>query len=414
MELITHRPPGGPDILILRDPAALTASFGWFVATGARDESPEMAGVSHFLEHMVFKGTASRSADAINRELDHLGAHSNAYTSEDRTVFYASVIPECQRRVVDLLTDLMQPSLEAEQFDLERQVILEEIAMYEDQPPYGAFERANELFFGTHPLATRVLGTAETVSNMTVEQMRQYHRQRYTRDNMIFAASGMVDVDDLIEQIEGMVQDWPATAQVRPAPAPAFLAGRDVIERELTHQHYAVMVWPGLDWHHADRYALKLLCSVLADHGSSRMFWALIDNGLAESVSLYPQYFGDCGCITGFLCCAPEDAPLVEDTFYQVLQGLAEKPIEHRELNLAKNRIESHLVMSDEYPSNRMFMLGNAWLERGEYLSLEAELQRLAAVQLDDIQRMAALLTKEPLVRVEVVEAQEAGGESGG
>ncbi len=409
MELITHRPPGGPDILILRDPAALTASYGWFVGTGARDERPEIAGVSHFLEHMVFKGTASRSADAINRELDHLGAHSNAFTSEDRTVFYASVIPECQRRAVDLLTDLMQPSLDAEQFDLERQVVLEEIAMYEDQPPYGAFERANELFFGTHPLSTRVLGTAETVSDMTVEQIREYHRHRYTRDNMVFASSGQVDVDALIEQIEGMVRDWPEKSRSLPTTTPVFSTGQDVIQRELSHQHYAVLMWPGLDWEHRDRYALRLLCSALADHGSSRMFWALIDNGLAESVSLSPQYFRECGCVTGFVCCSPEDAQQVEDTVSEILRGVLEKPIDPRELTLAKNRIQSQLVMAHEHPANRMFMLGNAWLERREYLSLDTILQHFASVESEDIQRVAALLAQEPLVRVRVVETREEG-----
>ena len=292
MELLTHKSESGPEIVVLQDPTAFTTSLGWFVDTGARDEQPEVAGVSHFLEHMVFKGTERRTAAEVNRELDHLGAHSNAYTSEDSTVFYASVLPECQSHAVDLLTDIMQPLLREEDFETERQVVLEEIAMYDDQPPYGAFEKASELFFGEHPLATRVLGSSETVADMTVSQMHEYHRGRYTKDNMFLIASGKVDMPQLIEHVSKVSENWPAESQPRVTLPANYHSGSAVIERESTHQHYEVQMWPGLSRNDPRRYALRMLCTILADDTGSRLFWELIDTGRAETAAIWPQFFG--------------------------------------------------------------------------------------------------------------------------
>ncbi|GIW97317.1 MAG: zinc protease [Pirellulaceae bacterium] len=404
MELIDYRPPGGPQILALHDPAALTASYGWFVNTGARDESADIAGASHFLEHMVFKGTARRSAEQINRELDYLGARSNAFTSEDRTVYYASVLPECQGQAVDLLSDLMQPRLDQDLFELERQVILEEIAMYDDQPPYGAFERAAELFFGDHPLARRVLGTIESVSDLSVEQLQEYHQRRYTKDNMLFVAAGRLRVDELIAQVERLSRDFPAQASSSPQPSVEFHRQSAAVEKGLAHQHYVVMMWPGISWSDERRFALRLLAAAIADSSSSRLFWELIDNGRAETAFVYPQFFRDCGCLTGMLCCAPQDAAEVEEIFVRTVSGVRARPIDARELELARQRITSGLILADEYPQHRMFALGSAWLERQEFLSLDALLAKYAAVDVDDVAAVADALCAEPWVSVRVVE----------
>lgn len=403
MELITHKADAGPEIVVLEDPTAFTASFGWFVKTGVRDERAEVAGVSHFLEHMVFKGTPRRSAEDVNRELDHLGAQSNAFTSEDSTVFYASVLPECQRQAVDLLTDLMQPLLREDDFEMERQVILEEIAMYDDQPPYGAFERATELFFGDHPLATRVLGTPETVADMTVAQMHEYHRQRYTKDNMYLVASGRVDVPQLIDFVTELSESWPAKAVSPEVRLPEFGSGQESIERELTHQHYAVQVWPGLSCNDPDRYALRMLCSILADDSGSRLFWELIDTGKAETATLWPQMFDDCGCLTGYLCCAPEDAEENEGILARVLRSAIENGVTEKELALARNKISSSLILSDERPGNRLFALGQSWLSRQNYEPLEVVLGKYHDVTAEDVLRIAERTLNRDSVTVKVV-----------
>lgn len=403
MDLTTHRSEDGPEIVVLNDPTAFTSSFGWFVKTGARDETEEIAGVSHFLEHMVFKGTQRRSAEDVNRELDHLGAQSNAYTSEDSTVFYASVLPECQEHAVDLLTDLMQPQLHESEFETEKQVVLEEIAMYDDQPPYGAFERANELFFGEHPLATRVLGSVETVADLTVGQMQAYHRQRYAKDNMYLVASGRVDVAALVDQVAGLSEAWPNSAKSLVATeAPEFGEGHESIERELAHQTYMIRLWPGLDCNDPDRYALRTLCSILADDSGSRLFWELIDTGKAETAALWPQMFSDCGCITGYMCCAPEDFEENDATLQKILEDVVKNGVTDKELELARNKVESSLILSDERPGNRLFALGQSWLSRKNYEPLDVVLGKYRDVGKADIQRAAerTLLGKSVTVRV--------------
>lgn len=403
MELLVHKAGAGPEIVVLHDPTAFTASLGWFVRTGARDESPEVAGVSHFLEHMVFKGTQRRTADEVNRELDHLGAQSNAYTSEDSTVFYASVLPECQPQAVDLLTDIMQPMLREEDFETERQVILEEIAMYDDQPPYGAFERVTELFFGDHPLSTRVLGTTESVSDMLVGQMHEYHRARYTRENMFLVASGHIDFEQLVDYVAKATADWPSAPAPRQPRQPVFGSGQVVIERESTHQYYAAQLWPGVDCNSADRYALRMLCSVLADEGGSRLFWELIDTGKAETATLWPQFFDECGCVVGYLCCAPEDAEENEEIFRHVIEQTLREGVTQKEIELTRNKIASSLILSDERPSNRLFALGQSWLNRRNYEPLDVVLARYAAVTAEDMMDVAQRTLCLPNATVKVV-----------
>lgn len=403
MELITHRVEGGPEIVTLHDPTALTMSLGWFVKTGSRNESVEIAGVSHFLEHMVFKGTPRRTADQVNRELDHLGAHSNAYTSEDATVFYASILPDCQFQAVDLLTDLMQPTLNEEEFETERQVVLEEIAMYDDQPPYGAFEKLSEMFFGDHPLATRILGTEESVAEMPVAQMRKYHSQRYTQDNMYLVASGNVDVDALTKQVTALAQGWPQRAVVADCRPPSFGHGEATITKDSVHQHYEVMAWPGLSRNSLKRYALRILCTIVADDAGSRLFWELIDTGRAETAAIWPQMFDDCGGLLGYLCCAPEDAESNAEVFERVIAEVCDRGVTDSELELAKKKIASGLILADEKPSNRLFAVGQSWMCRHSYEPLDVVLSRYQAVEPEDVLAVARETLGQPSARVKVV-----------
>ena len=174
MRFREHRLANGLEIIAEINPAAYSTAIAFFVKTGARDETDALSGVSHFLEHMMFKGTPTRSAADVNRELDEMGAQSNAFTSEEQTVYYVAVLPEYQDRALDLLCDIMRPSLRGEDFETEKQVILEEIAKYEDQPPFGAHEKSMTVHFRDHPLARSVLGTPHTVSAMTAPRMREY------------------------------------------------------------------------------------------------------------------------------------------------------------------------------------------------------------------------------------------------
>ena len=180
-----HVLPNGLKLAAEIDPEAHSAAIGFFVRTGARDEATEDMGVSHFLEHMMFKGTAKRSGEQVDRDFDDLGGRHNAYTSVETTAFHVHCLPEHLGAGSDILADILRPALRQDDFDDEKKVILEEIAMYADQPFWRLYERACEEYYGRHPLGHRVLGTPESVGNLTAERMRSYFEQRYSADNTV-------------------------------------------------------------------------------------------------------------------------------------------------------------------------------------------------------------------------------------
>ena len=250
----------------------------------------------------MFKGTQRRTAEEVNRRLDDLGSQSNAYTSEEQTVYYMTLLPELIPQGVELLSDMMRPALREEDFEMEKQVIIEEIAMYDDQPPYGAMERLSELFFGKHPLAGRVLGTKESVAAMQAEAMRTYHANRYAADNLCLVATGNVDFDSLVGQLGELTADWqrgtpgrtfeelkitPATLQLAHPPA---------------SQQYVLQYALGVPRGDDHKFAIRLMASVLGDDSGSRLYWDLVDTGDAETAVIFTQEFQDCGIIGKYLC----------------------------------------------------------------------------------------------------------------
>src|SRR3954467_15923516 len=203
-----HTLDNGLEIVAETSPDAYSSAYAFFVRTGARDETGDVSGVSHFLEHMVFKGSANRTAAEVNRDLDDLSASSNAFTSEEQTVYYATTLPDDQEPIVELLADMMRPALRQEDFDTEKQVILEEIAKYDDQPPYGAHEKCMAAHFGPHPLGRSVLGTTKSVGELRREQMLEYFERRYSPRNIVLAAAGNVDFDELLGEAEKNCGSW--------------------------------------------------------------------------------------------------------------------------------------------------------------------------------------------------------------
>src|ERR1700677_2370911 len=184
MTLHQHQLPNGLTLLGETTPAARSAAIGFFVRTGSRDETPEVSGVTHFLEHMVFKGTPRRTALDVNRDFDRIGANYNAFTSEENTVFYAAILPEYLPQAVDILADILRPSLREEDFEMEKKVIIEEIGMYEDQPMWSAYDNAKRVYFADHPLGKSILGTPESITVLTRDQMEAYFQRRYVPGNI--------------------------------------------------------------------------------------------------------------------------------------------------------------------------------------------------------------------------------------
>jgi len=198
----------GLQVILEQNDRARSVAAGIFVRTGSRDEPPPLSGVSHFLEHMVFKGTQRRDALTVNRDFDRIGARHNAQTSEEDTIFYACCLPEYLPNALDVLTDILQPRLDPEDFEMEKKVIIEEIHMYQDNPMMVAYEAAKAAHFQTHPLGQSVLGTVETVGGMTHEQMRDYYAQHYGPPNLVLAVAGKADWNQVQELADQYCGHW--------------------------------------------------------------------------------------------------------------------------------------------------------------------------------------------------------------
>src|SRR5262249_10924939 len=209
MPFHTHTLANGLQILGETNPSALSAALGFFVRTGARDEVDGESGVTHFLEHMIFKGTERRTSVDVNRDFDRIGADNNAFTSEENTVFHATVLPEYLPQAVDILADILRPSLRQEDFDTEKSVILDEIARYEVQPAYACYDRAKQICFRGHPLGQSILGTSESITALKREQMADYFQRRYIGPNVLAVAAGKFDWHELVGLIEKQCSAWP-------------------------------------------------------------------------------------------------------------------------------------------------------------------------------------------------------------
>lgn len=394
MEFLKHVLPNGLEIVAECNPQAYSAAIGFFVRAGSRDESGEIAGVSHFLEHMMFKGTPTRTADDVNRQFDEMGASYNAFTSEEHTVYYAAVLPEYQDQAAQLLADILRPSLRVEDFDMEKQVILEEISMYEDQPPFGADEKCRALYFGDHPLARSVLGTAESITALSVDAMRDYFHRRYSPQNLVLAAAGRVDFEQLVATAERMCGHWQPNGQQRAQVAATPAKGFHVVCKNTATQQYVVQFAPGPGCFDQDRFAAKLLATVVGDDTGSRIYWDLVDTGVAEQASLGHYEYEDAGVFMTYLSCVPELAAENLQRIHSLLAGLGRDAITAEELAQAKNKVSSRIVLGSERPQGRLFTVGGDWVQRGEYRSVRADLDAVSEVTTEQV---AAVVLKYPL-----------------
>jgi predicted Zn-dependent peptidase len=390
MEFRTAVLDNGLEIVAETSDEAYSTALGFLVRAGGRDETDEIAGVSHFLEHMAFKGTPTRSADDVNREFDEMGAHYNAFTNEENTVFHAAVLPEYQTHALELLADILRPSLRQEDFETEKKVILEEIQMYEDQPPFLADEKCRAAFFGSHPLGRSVLGTVKSVEGLRAEQMREYHARRYQPGNVVLAVAGRVDFDAFVSGAKRCCGHWQAGLAPREVPAPVSHPGFRLVHKATATQQYAIQMARGPSATDPDRFAAYVLATILGDHTGSRLYWELVDPGLAENASLgYAEYQGAGALITD-LSCAPEDAAENLEIIADVYTGAEANGITQAELDQAKSKVRSRIVLSSERPRGRLFTVGSDWIYRHEYRSVEQDLDTVASLRVEDIVEVLA------------------------
>lgn len=394
MDFQKYALPNGLQIVAECNEAAYSTALGFFVNTGARDENDAIAGVSHFLEHMVFKGTPTRSADDVNRQFDEMGAHYNAFTNEENTVFYAAVLPEHLDAAVDLLADILRPSLRQEDFDTEKQVILEEIQMYEDQPPFGADDKGRAMHFGSHPLGRSVLGTAESIRGLTSEAMGDYFRRRYSPGNIVLAAAGRIDFAALVACVQQNCGHWQPVVTSRNVEPAAARGGFQLLRKESATQQYLLQIAAGPAAEDRDRYAAKLLATVLGDDSGSRLYWELSDPGLVEHISLSHNEHQGAGMMMTYMSCEPEETADNLQRILNIYREVEADGITPAELEQAKSKIRSRIVLGSERPRGRLFAVGTDWVYRREYRPIEEELHIVAGLTADDLH---AVLAKYPL-----------------
>ena len=381
----------GLTLIAETNPSVYSVAAGFFVRTGSRDETSEVSGVSHFLEHMAFKGDDKFSADDINRVFDEIGAKYNASTSEEVTMYYAAVLPEYLERAMELLSSLMRPSLRIEDFDMEKNVILEEISMYEDQPSFTCYDHIMSTYFDGHPLGQSILGSNASITALTADQMRTYHRSHYHTGNITLAVAGNCNFDELVALAEKYCSRIPKGEPVRPLPEVVSQPSIRTVVRESSVQEHIMQMGPGPKCNDSLRFAAELLSVVVGDDSGSRLFWELVDPGHAESADLSYTEFDGAGAWMTYLGCSPEDVAVNLERCKKVFDDVNANGINADELEQARNKVASRIVLRGERPMGRLSSLGGNWMYRNEYRSIAADLQTIRSLTLQDIREVLAL-----------------------
>ena len=366
-----------------------SAAVSYCVCTGSRDEpDPNIAGVSHFLEHMVFKGTKTLDWQEITLAFNKIGAEINASTSHESTVYYARVLGEYLERAIELLSDMMYPRLVESDFETEKEVIINEIARSEDQPYNLAFRRMMQTYFGTHPLGHDVLGSRESIRNMHIGQMRDYWKHRYAANNIVLAIAGNFNWEHVVSLAEKHSATWHTGDSGRDVE-PYELANpiNDIIVDKNLKQQIMIIAMPAVDVKDPDYYAANLGGSILGDSDGSRLYWNIHQKGLAESASAGIWSMEGTGVMLMEANSTPEEAPNVLKLLHAELDNLLEVGVYEDELRRAKDKWISSLVLSSESTFARMRSLANDWVTEGRLISVDEEVERIEKVTAEDVMR---------------------------
>ena len=385
--------PGGVRVLTDPMPELRSATIGFWVGVGSRDEPPQIQGASHFLEHLLFKGTQRRSAQQIAEEFDAVGGEANAFSAKEYTCFFGRVLDEDLPMAADVLLDMLtSPLIQPEDVDGERNVILEEIAMHEDTPEDLVHDIFLEHLFGPHPLAREVMGTVQSVKEVEAIALRDFHSKYYHPRNIVVAAAGNVDHDALVGWVE---QAFPADEKEpnRREPSQPVSAGNLRVVERLTEQAHVVIGGLGYSRSHPKRFAWGVLDNLLGGGMSSRLFQEIRERrGLAYSVYSYRNTYSETGAYAVYAGTAPANTKQVLGLIVDELDRLLDSGVTEDELVRAKGHMRGGIVLSLEDPSSRMTRLGKSELVQDEILTLDEMLAAIDAVTLEDVADVAAEL----------------------
>jgi predicted Zn-dependent peptidase len=396
--------PGGLRVISESVPGVRSVAFGVWVGVGSRDETSSLSGASHYLEHLLFKGTRRRDALSIAAEIDEVGGELNAFTAKEYTCYYARVLDNDLPIAVDVVVDMVTSSLLASrEVDNERGVILEEIAMHDDDPGDAVHDLFAGLVWPALPLGRPVLGSVESIQAMSRTSIHGYYKRRYRADQLVVAAAGNVDHKELVRRVrrafQGVVVDDdrdPAAPRVG-GRAPTFQVGTTVLNRP-TEQANLVLGGIGLTRVDDRRFALGVLNTALGGGMSSRLFQEIREKrGLAYSVYSFTSHYSDTGTIGVYAGCHPRRAPEVAELCREQLALAAASGLTADELERGKGQMRGGLVLGLEDTGSRMTRLGKAELVYGELMTVEEILAGIDAVTLDDTRALAAELLGGPL-----------------
>ena len=380
----------GIRVVTERMPDAHSVTTGFWVDAGSRDETSELAGASHFLEHLLFKGTEKRSARDIAEAIEAVGGDMNAFTTKEYTAFYTRVLDDDIELGLDILSDIMwAPAFRDLEIEAERQVILEEILMHEDEPADLVHDVFTEALYPGHPLGREVLGDAATISAMSTDQIRGYFSEFYRPEAIVVAAAGALDHDRVVAGIE---QRYAGRTGDRPERrAPTLAPPRRVaVHTRATEQAHVVVGMRALPRNDDDRFALAALNQVLGGGMSSRLFQEIREKrGLVYSVYSYRAAYLETGALAVYAGTSPGHVHAVLELIHEQLDQIAAGGVTVRELEMAKGHLKGSLALSLEDSASRMTRVGRGVLLHNEVLTFDELVARSDAVTDDDIARVA-------------------------
>jgi len=399
--------PSGVRILSEKVLGARSATVGYWVAVGSRDELPHTFGSTHFLEHLLFKGTTSRTALDIAVAFDAVGGEHNAMTAKEYTCYYAKVQDRDLAMAVDVIADMLTSSLiDPEEFEIERGVILEELAMADDDPSDVTSERFFEAVLGDHPLGRPIGGSPETIAAVTRDAVVDHYRANYRAQDLVITVAGAVDHDELVAGVTAALAKagWDLGAQARPVerrdPLGELIergSALTVINRPI-EQANILLGTPGLAATDDRRVTLALLNSILGGGMSSRLFQEIREKrGLAYSVYSFSPSYSDAGLFGMYAGCSPAKVTQVAELLLSEFRTLATGGVSAEELARANGQLSGASALALEDSDTRMSRLGRAEVTQGEFIDLDESLRRLSLVTANDVQALAQELVVRPM-----------------
>ena len=365
----------------------------WFI-TGSRDESDDLAGIAHYLEHMNFKGTSRRSAGVIAREIEGRGGHLNAFTSKELTCYYARVVDEQLPRAVDVLADITHHSLyNPDEVEKERKVIIEELKSVEDSPDELIFEHFISHVFDGHPMGRSVLGTRESLSNINHDRLLNYSSERYNGPRVVIAAAGRLNHNRLARMIERRIKRKSSVQQIRTSPEEPEMGYHRLNSHTNTQQAHIIWGCRGLTYNDPRKYDLLVLNTLLGGGMSSRLFQRIRErHGLAYSVYSFLETYLDTGIFGVYAGTEPQQAEKTLALIVKELRELVRRPVSTRELQRTKDQLKGYLMLGLESPNSRMHRLARMEIYYNDWLPIDDVIASIDAVTSDDILAVAGSL----------------------